>query len=95
MLISEETQNGHLLYPLFVKGQGESRAAGLDGENRVAAVLCYSSPSIQTHPAEELLQAAISIHCCGKAAGFSSGSGGTTEQLQSLLRSGAGYDRGG
>lgn len=75
---------------LSVKGEGEFGAAGLAGENGVAAVVRHSSLSVQTHSAEELLQAALGIHCRREAARFGSGVGGTTETLQSLLLVGAG-----
>lgn len=79
--------------PLFVKAESEPRAAGLTDENRVAAVLCYPSLPVQTHPAEELRQAALSVYCCREAARFGCGGGGTAEQLQSLLLCGAGDGR--
>lgn len=52
------------------KGEGGSGAAGLAGENGVAAVVRHSSSSVQTHPAEELRPAALCVHRRREAAGF-------------------------
>lgn len=72
------------------KGEGESGAAGLAGENGVAAVLRDSPPSVQTHSAQGLLQAALGVHCRREAARVGGGSGGDAGQLQSLPLCGAG-----
>ncbi len=83
------------LSSLCVEGEVEPRAAGLTGEDRVAAVLRYSPLSVQTHSAEQLLQAAVGVYRCREAARFGGGVGGTAEQLQSHLLRGAGDGRGG
>lgn len=87
--------NPNIIIPLPVKGQSESTAAGLTNEDRVAAVLRYSPLPVQTHPAEELLQAALGVHCRGEAARFGRGGGGSAEQLQSVHLCGARDGRGG
>lgn len=96
MFISEEGEwSSSLSSPFLDKGQGEFGPAGLAGENGVAAVLRYTPLSVQTHPAEELLQTAVRVHRRREAAGHGNGGGGTAEQLQSLLLRGAGDGRGG
>lgn len=55
------------------KGEGESRGSGLTGEDRVAAIVCYTALPVQTHPAQDLLKAAFGIYYCREAAGFGSG----------------------
>ena len=82
-----------VIFPSFLApGEGEFRAAGRTAENGVEAVLRYSSVSVQSHSAEDLLQEALSIHCCREAARPGGGSGGVTEHLQSVHLCGAGND---
>ena len=84
-------QNGHPHF-LFATGEGESRASGLAVENGVEAVIRLSPVQVQAHPAEELLQAAVCVHCCGEAAGLGSGSGGAAERFQGRSLCGARVD---
>lgn len=80
---------------LIVIGECESGASGVADENRMAAVLRDSPPSVPTHSTEELLQAACCIPCCREAAGLGGRSGGTAEQFHSLFlrAAGIGHDR--
>ena len=94
-LQKSHTTNPNIIIPLPVKGQSESTAAGLTNEDRVAAVLRHSPLPVQTHPVEELLQAALGLHCRGEAARFGRGGGGSAEQLQSVHLCGARDGRGG
>lgn len=76
-----------------MEGQSEPGASGLVGEGGVAAVVRYSPLPVQTHAAEELLQAAGSFYCGGEAAGFGGGGQRTAQQLQGLLVCGSGVNR--
>lgn len=74
-------------------GQSAPRASVLTAEGRMEAVVRHSSVSVQTHTAQELLQAALCLHCRREAARPGGGGGGIAEQFQSILLRAAGDDR--
>lgn len=79
-----------ILIIFLFKGEGEPRSARPAGENRMAAVLRDSALPVQTHSAEELLQAAVCLYRRGEAARNGSGGGGAAGELQSGLFRGGG-----
>lgn len=77
-----------IMFP--AEGEGEPGAAGPAGENRMAAVLRDSALPVQTHSAEELLQATVGLYCRREAARDGSGGGRAAGELQGGLLCGAG-----
>lgn len=78
-----------ILIVFLAKGEGEPRGAGPAAENRMAAVLRDPALPVQTHSAEELLQAAVGLYRRREAARDGGGGGGAAGQLQGgLLRGG-------
>lgn len=79
-----------ILIIFLAKGEGEPRAAGPAGENRMAAVLRDSTLPVQTHSTEELLQATVGFYCRREAARDGSRGGGAAGELQGGLLCGGG-----